>query len=116
MRALCYSYWRVASVLALLTCTSVVFGSIDDDFDLSFLLDAPTEAVALSDLENYVKSGGTLNGVSGKALIEGAMGKGWWDLTTRIVKVGDDFEIDLSSAVHQTGTCASIACPGFPTC
>jgi len=81
------------------------FGIANDNAaDLSFVKTAPDEATASQDFDDYVSSGGVVSRDSGKDAVEHAMERSWWDFATKLVRVADEtFDIDLSSAVHQTG-------------
>ena len=66
------------------------------------------EATAIGDFDQYVASGGVVAREAGREAVEHAMEHSWWELSTKIVRVAEEsFDIDLSSTVHQTGTCAA---------
>lgn len=94
------------------TCVCLYIASCSEDdnvADLSFVKTAPDEATASQDFDDYVSSGGVVSRDSGKDAVEHAMERSWWDFATKLVRVADEtFDIDLSSAVHQTGKPAVI--------
>lgn len=98
--------WRTCIAICTLSVCFTIFGAAsEDESDLAFLKDAPSQDIAIADLLRYVESGGTISSAAGREVVEIAMERSWWDLTTRVVKQADEsFGVDLSSAVHQMGS------------